>query len=272
MTEGARHGDKGLDIGRKSMDPIFQFIQKAQDDKKPFFVWYAPMMPHDPHTPPERLLEKYRALTPSLPVARYWAMVEWFDETCGQLMDFLEQQGLSENTVIAYVTDNGWIQNPDASGYAPKSKQSPYDGGVRTPILLRWKGKITPRRDDTHLASSLDLAPTLLKACGVPLPSTMKGVDLLDSDAVGRRNAVHGECFTHNAVDLESPEKSLRWRWVIEDHWKLILPDPVNEPNQKVELYDLLSDPREEKNLAQGDPARVQQLRTRLEARWNPAR
>ena len=110
MTKGLRHGDEGLEIGRKTMQPIFDFISTAKSEQKPFMVWYAPMMPHDPHTPPERLLAKYRDKTPSLHVAKYWAMVEWFDETCGQLLDHLDQQGVADNTIVIYVTDNGWIQ------------------------------------------------------------------------------------------------------------------------------------------------------------------
>ena len=51
MTKGGRHGDAGLDIGRKTMQPIYDFIGEAKQAQKPFFVWYAPMMPHDPHTP-----------------------------------------------------------------------------------------------------------------------------------------------------------------------------------------------------------------------------
>ena len=53
----------------------------------PFLVWYAPMLPHDPHTAPDRILNKYKAVAPSEHVAKYWANVEWFDETCGQLLD-----------------------------------------------------------------------------------------------------------------------------------------------------------------------------------------
>src|SRR5205823_9058028 len=102
---------------------------QASTAKKPFFVWYAPMMPHQPHNPPERLLQHYRDKTPSLHVAKYWAMVEWFDETCGQLLDHLDQHDLAKNTLVFYVSDNGWIQDPQAARYAAKSKQSPYDGG-----------------------------------------------------------------------------------------------------------------------------------------------
>ena len=60
-------------------------MAKAEHDKKPFFVWYAPMMPHQPHNPPQRILDKYAHVAPTLKVAQYWGMVEWFDETVGEL-------------------------------------------------------------------------------------------------------------------------------------------------------------------------------------------
>ena len=59
-----------------------------------------------------------------------------------QLLDHLDEQKLAENTIVVYVADNGWIQNLDGPRYAPKSKQSPYDGGLRTPIMVRWPGHI----------------------------------------------------------------------------------------------------------------------------------
>jgi uncharacterized sulfatase len=270
MTLGSRHGDKGLEIGRQTLQPIFDFIQEATEKAKPFMVWYAPMMPHDPHTPPERLLEKYKQKTQSIHVARYWAMVEWFDETIGQILDHLDQKGISEDTLIAYVTDNGWIQSEDSPRYAPKSKQSPYDGGLRTPIMLRWKQHAPARMDASHLASSLDLSPTILKACGIEVPKAMGGIDLLNTKQVSERHAVHGECFTHNAVDLEKPEKSLRWRWMIEGDWKLILPDPANEPKETVELYHLKEDPSETRNVSLQNPSTVDRLKKQINSRWEP--
>ncbi|MGL5019848.1 MAG: sulfatase-like hydrolase/transferase [Luteolibacter sp.] len=68
--KGDRHGGKGLEIGRQGLKPIQDFIAQAGDP--PFFVWYAPLLPHDPHNPPADLLEKYKKLAPSEPVARYW--------------------------------------------------------------------------------------------------------------------------------------------------------------------------------------------------------
>ena len=101
---GGRHGDAGLAIGRKTMQPIYDFIDAA--GAKPFFIWYAPFLPHSPHNPPVRLLRKYRDKTQSAHIARYWAMCEWLDETCGQLLDHLGKRGLAQNTLVATVMSN----------------------------------------------------------------------------------------------------------------------------------------------------------------------
>ena len=269
MTKGGRHGDSGLDIGRKTMQPIYDFIGEATQQQKPFLVWYAPMMPHDPHTPPKRLLDKYIDKAPSLPVAKYWAMVEWFDETCGALLKHLDEKGLRENTIVVYVSDNGWITNPKTGRYAEKSKQSQYDGGLRSPIMLRWPAKVQPRMSD-ELATSLDFAPTLLKAAGLEPTKEMPGLNLLDGTAISARKTIYGECFTHNFVDLNVPASSLKWRWMVDGYTKLIVPNKANQPDDSVELYDLKADPSEEKNLAADQAAKVTEMTAKLDAWWKP--
>ncbi|MFN3650676.1 MAG: sulfatase [Armatimonadota bacterium] len=267
MTRGQRHGDDGLAIGRETLQPVYDFIEDARRREKPFFVWYAPMLPHTPHNPPERLLAKYRDQAPTAAIAKYWAMCEWFDETCGALLEHLDRQGLAEETIVAYVTDNGWIQDPDAERFAPRSKQSPYDGGLRTPTLLRWPGRVEPRRSERPVLS-IDLAPTLLQAAGVKPPREMSGIDLLDRKKVETRKTLFGECFTHNAVDLQNPASSLRWRWALRDGWKLILPAPQNEPDGRPELYRVDRDPHEKHNLAEREPERVRALTRALDHWW----
>lgn len=266
MTRGGRHGDEGLVIGRKTLQPICDFIAQSRKEAKPFFIWYAPMMPHEPHTPPERILAKYRNKAPSEAVAKYWAMVEWFDESCGELLDYLDREGLSKDTIVVYLADNGWITDPQTGRYAPKSKQSPYDGGLRTPIMIRWKGRLAPKTSEVPV-SSLDVFPTLLKACGVKAPADLPGVDLADASAVLARRTLYGECFTHDFLDLSRPAINLRWRWVLEDGWKLILPAPQNEKGGP-ELYRLADDPHETHNLAGENPDRVDKLTARLDAWW----
>ena len=271
MTQGGRHGDDGLVIGRKTMEPIMSFMDKSIAAKTPFFVWYAPLLPHDPHTPPDRLLDKYKDKTDSIHIAKYWAMVEWFDESVGQLMDGLKERGQSENTIVVYVADNGWIQSPDNPRYAPKSKQSQYDGGLRTPIMVHWPKKIVPKMSD-DLAQSIDLMPTLRSALGLPVDKSLPGINLLDDAVVKSRRTLFGECFTHNSNDLDVPAKSLRWRWVIDGYTKLIVPNPSVEPKEKNELYQIDTDPTEARNLADSEKTRVVELQSKLDSWWNPLR
>ena len=199
---------------------------QAQASQQPFFVWYAPFLPHAPHNPPDRLLDLYRDQAPTLPIAKYWAMCHWFDETCGELLQFLDDNQLRENTLVVYVTDNGWINLADRSAYAPRSKRSPYEGGLRTPMMIRYPAVVAPRMDDRAVVSSLDLAPTVLHACGLQPTAEMSGINLLDDAAVTARAAVYGEIFEHDIVDCDLPAQSLRYRWVIEMPWKLIVPHP----------------------------------------------
>lgn len=258
MTKGGRHGDAGLDIGRKTMKPIDDFLDLSIAQKKPFFLWYAPLMPHDPHTPPQRLLEKYRKLTPSIHQARYWAMIEWFDESIGQLRYSLKQRGLAENTLIVYVADNGWIQSLDNPKYAPKSKQSPYDGGLRTPIFFHLPGKV-PAQQAEELAISVDIMPTVLSIIGITEKEKFSGIDLTKIELRTARNAIHGSCYTHNARDIDKPSANQRWNWIIRNEWKLIMPDP-SEADAVTELYQILDDPKEIKNLATEKPELVKSL------------
>ncbi len=269
MTQGGRHGDDGLTIGRKTLEPIKTFLDSCNDSKQPFLIWYAPMMPHDPHTPPDRLLNKYNVLTDSIHIARYWAMIEWFDETVGNIMDELSQRQLLENTIVVYVADNGWIQSQDNARYAPKSKQSPYDGGLRTPIIVNWKGHIEPQIS-SHLAQSIDIVPTLRKALQLPADDSLPGIDLLDEKSVARRSTIFGSCFSHNSNDLDDPSRSLRWRWMIDGNTKLIVPNPELEPNGSVELFDLEQDPFENNNLADRDSDRLKEMTKALDSWWNP--
>lgn len=274
-AKGGRHGDLGLRIGRDGLSPIAEFLD--QRGNNPFFVWYAPMLPHTPHNPPERLLAKYRTADRPLPIAKYFAMCEWWDETVGELLGLLDERKLTENTVVIYVTDNGWIQQPNANGYAPKSKRSPYDGGLRTPILVKWLGNVTPAKFDMPV-SSLDIVPTILAACGITSDERLPGVNLIEIAKNGGksdRTALFGEVFDHDVADIDNPAASLQYRWVLaEGRWKLILPNLTGTPEKPdlslpPELYDVLADPQETKNFAAEQPERVKELTKQLDAWWS---
>ncbi|MEM6469402.1 MAG: sulfatase [Planctomycetota bacterium] len=278
---GGRHGDDGLTIGRKGIKPIDDFLDLATKEGKPFFLWYAPFLPHTPHTPPQRLFDKYKKGRPKT-IAKYYAMCEWFDETCGQLMASLKDRGLTENTLVVYLTDNGWIQDPDGPRYAARSKQTPYEGGIRTPIFYWMPGKIKAGlRDD--LATSLDIYPTMLSAAGCEIEPDLPGRNLLAELKSGKpidREMIFGEGFAHDIADVDDPEASLLYRWCISGRWKLLLTydgevnrykstHPRNERGPQ--LFDLFTDPDEQTNLATQHPEVVSRMASAIE-RWYPVK
>jgi uncharacterized sulfatase len=281
---GGRHGDDGLKIGREGLTPIFDFIDHATAEKKPFFVWYAPFLPHTPHTPPDHLFQKYKAKgIASDHVARYYAMVEWFDQTCGELLDRLDAQGLTSNTLVVYVGDNGWIQQENAPGYAPRSKQTANEGGIRQPTLFSWPGTIRPGLRGEQLCSTVDIVPTALAAAGIAAPKNLPGYNLLPVLQSGQptpRDIAFGETFAHDVANIDHPADSLVYRWVIQGKWKLLLTydgvvsaryassNPRDE--KRPQLFDLIADPHENKNLAADHPAVVARLSAQLVAWWQP--
>jgi arylsulfatase A-like enzyme len=284
MTQGERHGDKGLIIGREGMNEIYNFIELSKTQEKPFFVWYAPFLPHTPHNPPDSLYQKYAPKVASEHIARYYAMVEWFDITCGQLVEYLDAQNLRDNTLIYYVCDNGWIQQPDSKRFEVRSKQTPMEGGVRTPIMLSWPGKLKPS-NRPELVSSVDLFPTVLSAMNITYAESIPGLDLWDElveEKPIERNIIFGEAYGHDIIDKANPQASLGYLWCIEDDWKLILSYDGelqggggaydythNEVRaEPIRLYKIVDDPYELNNLADTYTDKVIDLKKKIEAHY----
>ena len=270
MTHGdpakdGRHGDDGLLIGRKTMQPIVDFVAKAQANDQPFFIWYGVYLPHTPHNAPERLYNKYKDIAPNEPTAKYWANVEWLDETCGQLIDHLKEQGLYENTLFVYTCDNGWLQNPEKVGYSIRSKREATEMGIRTPIFVTHPGAIEPRREAKILASNIDVATTILHACGITPPAAMTGLDLRHPEALAKRDRIFVDVYQgrSNIDQLADLDAGLDARVVI-DGWDKLIARP-----KKSQLFDLKNDPDDRTDIAASNPEKVKELSAMIEAWLN---
>lgn|GEM_PF-235621 len=290
----ARHGDWGLMLGRvdyvnqvanpahpihyaNTIVPATDFINAQVAARQPFFLWYAPMLPHDPYDPPAGLRNLYDDLIAESdetgdPFAIQYANIERFDGGVGALLDHLDAVGIASNTIVVFTADNGFIPRTPLVGtgtnaYAPKSKTTAYEGGVRTPIIVRWPERIKPGgplppQIITQPVSIVDLAPTVLAALGLNPSPEMPGVNLLDLNAVAARGAVFGEDYNLGMESLANPSASLEARFAIRDGWKLIL-----AANGTAELYHLYNtatgapvDPFETNDLSGGNPALVSNL------------
>lgn len=276
------NGDHGLSIGRETMAPIEEFIVDCEREETPWLVWYAPYLPHQPHDSPEEFYDIAES-TPGIEPHEipYFASIAQFDATVGELVEMVETHGDPENTIYVFVSDNGWSpsRKPEKSrpvefAHTTTSKRAPFDEGVRSPILLRWDGRIEPGTRP-ELVSSIDIVPTLLAMAGASEASlaVLPGIDLrgpLDPD-----RAVFGAIYPGDAGDPPEAARDVAYRWVRQGEWKLIEPhgeEPWGNYVKRPALFRVSEDPKETNDFAlmPGAAPILERLQARLDGWWNP--
>jgi arylsulfatase A-like enzyme len=230
---------------------------------QPFFLYLAYNAPHDPVQPPEEVLERVRRREPSLTEerARLVALIEHMDTGIGRVLDALDGAGRRDDTLVIFTSDNGGRLATGANNGANRAgKATLYEGGLRVPFLARWPGRIRAGSRSRTLAATMDIAPTVLDAAGVPSP---RGIDGLSLMAVlqGRRDALPPRdlFFTmREGGNLRGGTMDA----VRRGDWKLLR----SRPDAAWELYDLAHDPQEANDLANARPAKAAELRNALDA------
>ena len=203
----AMAGGDGLKFARETQEPVYSFIKNNKEH--PFFIWYAPMLPHTPFNPPENLLEIYNDLDISESAKVYYAMCTWFDRSLGEFLKFLRKEDELDNTLLIYINDNGWQQDP-SNDYTksleystiggPKGKKSLYDFGYRTPIIFSQKNGIKGGVRTDELVSSVDVFTTILDYADADQPRYLTGKSLVNL-IKGGKNPVREKIITY----LKSP-------------------------------------------------------------------
>jgi len=284
------NGDWGLKIGRETMQPIYDFIRSSEKNQSPWLVWYAPYLPHQPHDSPQKYFDLYRKNhRVSKNQLAYYASCSQFDQTVGDLIQFVEQESDANNTLFLFVIDNGWtpgqkpMKYPENFHHTKSSKRSPFEDGLRSPILIRWDG-VTKPATHTSLVSSIDIVPTLLHAAGQGSQTKkMPGVNLLPSakgeTLLPKERAVYGAIYPGDATTLDHPERDVAHRWIRKGNLKLITAHNKNAQGKTWNdyfrgdvLFNLADDPGETKNLIEqpGSAKSLAELRALLDAWWNP--
>jgi uncharacterized sulfatase len=264
-------GRAGLAVGRKTMQPVYDFIDRHRDE--PFFLFLTPNVPHRPWSPPPEHRVPYEPLKKELGgwTLGYYASITWLDDTIGELVAYLDEKQLRSRTLIVYLSDNGFRQEP-GDPFDPKQidhgKDSMGEIGFRTPLIFNWPGRIPAGVVRTDLVSSLDLFPTLLDFAGVPDPPARSGVDLRAAIEHGTkvpRNEVIGAVERVRPVSVDGapgPRKD-RAYFVRTPKWHYVQ-FPADGTQQ---LFDIETDPEERSDVATANPEAVSDLRRRIE-RW----
>lgn len=178
-------------------------------------------------------------------VKDYLRCVASVDDNIGELLDYLDESGLAENTIVIYSSDQGWYLGE----HGWYDKRWMYEESLRMPLIVRWPGVTPPGSENERLVQNLDFAPTFLEVAGVEKPERMQGRSLVPllrpTPPAAWREAVYYHYYEHPGVHNVQRHEGVRT-----DRWKLIHFYRINE----WELYDLKNDPDELVNLY-GDPA-----------------
>ncbi len=225
---------------------------------RPFFLYLAHWAPH---TPLQATRADYDALShiEDHRLRVYAAMIRALDRGVGQVLEALEANGLTENTLVMFTSDNGgagYVGLPDLNQPYRGWKMSFFEGGIRVPFFMRWPAVIEPGSRFDKPVQHFDLFATAAAAAGAPMPDdrVMDGVDLLPY-ATGRIMAApHDQLFW----------RSGHYQAAMTDRWKL---QRADRPD-KVWLHDLAADPTEQNDIAPGEPRLVSRMEDLL-ARHN---
>ena len=232
------------------------FIDRQKDN--PFFLYLAYNAVHAPAQAPEQDIERYQKKYPNLTKKRaiLLAMLYHLDLGVGSVIDKLKEEGLWENTLLFFLTDNGGARAMEAdNGILRGFKGSLYEGGVRTPWVVSWPARFKGGRTLHIPVISLDILPTVLDALGMQAPeeTPFDGKSLLP--LLGGQSTTH-----HSELYFNSGEPKEEWA-VRQGDWK------AHGFKETLELYNLAKDPSESEDLATMNPAKAKEL-FQLHANW----
>ncbi len=240
-----------------------RFIAAQKKAGRPFFVYLCTNAPHGPMHSPEESSAPYQAV--GTHVANFFGMIANIDENVGRLRAFLRQQGLAENTIFIFTTDNGTSSGEKVFNAGMRGKKgSEYDGGHRVPLFIYWPdGGLTGGRDVKPLTAHVDVLPTLIDLCGIPSP---KGVKF---DGRSLRPLLYGQAGRGDGswddriliTDSQRVKDPIKWRKssVMTSRWRLI--------NGK-QLYAIHEDPGQKHDVAAAHPEVVKRLRRFYQDWW----
>lgn len=259
-----------------------EFMENAVEDGKPFFMWYPTILPHaELIVPQDSLLAKYMGKFPETPYdgvdlgeprfriggycsqeaphATFAAMVSRLDMYVGEIVAKLKELGIYENTIVIFSSDNGphveGGADPDffdGNGPWKGYKRDLYEGGIRVPLIVEWPGVVEAGSTSDLMCAFWDMMPTFRELIGAEQAENADGVSILPT-LKGEKGQKE-----HEFLYFEFAERSRQA--VRKGDWKLIRMD-IGAPTDRYELYNLVSDPGEENDIAAQNPEIVEELK-----------
>jgi arylsulfatase A len=285
----------GKDLGKLEgyaahlvVDEANRWLAEVRDKTKPFFLYVAFHEPHEPIASDEKYTKLYPSDDPSY--SAFHGNITQMDDAFGRLMRTVDEQGLRENTLVFFTSDNGpaiTSQHPHGSaGPLRDKKGSVYEGGIREPGLVRWPGKVKPGTVSDAPVSAVDFLPTICAIAEIDAPAdrVLDGTNvlpLLSGEQITRKTPL----YWHYNRATGGPQVAMR-----DGDWKILgtldKPAPprssdITEETErdfktaemvKFELYNLRSDIGETTDLSEKEPAKFAEMKAALAKKYREVR
>jgi len=250
--------------------------------KRRFFCYLATNAPHGPFNVHDRYTQPYLAAGVPPRRAQFYGLIANIDENVGRLLEFLDREGLAEDTILIFMGDNGTAAGVNRmrdglckpvsaeNGYNAGmrgTKMWPYEGGHRQACFIRWPGGgVGGGRDVAGLSAHIDLLPTLAELCGLAKPDVeLDGISLVPQLQGKAAKCPERTLVVHN-MQLVEPQKYKDFA-VMTDRWRLVKTQLWEQP--KAELFDMLKDPGQQTDVSAEHPEVTKQLAREYEKWWD---
>ncbi|MFT3705769.1 MAG: sulfatase-like hydrolase/transferase [Agriterribacter sp.] len=267
-----RNGKEIWEPGKFFADLMVDETNKFLNENKnnPFFIYFAINIPHYPLQGEKKWLDYYKNL-PS-PRNMYAAFISTMDEKIGLVLKKLDALGLTDNTIIVFQSDQGFSREErtfgggGSAGNLRGSKFSLFEGGVRVPAIISWKGHIPKNEVRDQFAANIDWFPTLADYCNIPLPQRkLDGMSLKEVIASSTASSPHTEFYWESQGTKDNPQ------WAVMDgEWKLLHSPYESEKSELSKdgfwLANMKTDSVEHNNVADKHPDIVQRLYSKYQA------
>jgi arylsulfatase len=255
-------------------DEVLRWMKTERDANKPFFLYLPTFAPHGPYTPPKEAMQRFLDMGFGRDASGFYGLTENLDQNLGRLLKFMDETGISTNTLVIFMGDNGTSVShmrhqddakPLWNAGLKGGKSQGDEGGTRVPCFIRWPGKIQPGRVSFELAAHYDLLPTLLEIAGAkhPAPQSLEGISLREH--LLRPGRALPDRVIYNASHLSLPP-SRDWEGL--DYQNRISARTKEYRLWQGRLVAAHEDPGATVNLAAERPEMVKQLQDGISRFW----
>jgi arylsulfatase A-like enzyme len=235
-------------------DLSLQWMKERAQRKEPFFLYLPTNAPHGPLWVPDKYVEPYRGKGP----AAFFGMIANLDENIGRLEAFLQASGLRDNTIVIFFNDNGGTAGVNTFNAGMRGRKTQYyEGGHRAALFIRWpQGKLRAGADVDTPTQAQDILPTLIELLKLKKPANAR----FDGQSIAALLRGAAQSFPDRKFVVQYGQTPKKWEAaVIWNKWRLVNGE---------ELYDLKTDPAQEKSVAARHPEIYQQMRQHYEQWW----